>query len=138
MARSDHLSDASVCEVRFSPEPALEGAANSAASDWSTATGCDITVGPGGIPIVLADSIPDADGNERQGQTSDGRDVIWIHRLATRRYHVVVHEMGHALGGEHVASDGVLSGAVPRTNVIDAASLASVCSVLACAPAPAE
>jgi hypothetical protein len=126
------LTDASVCAVVFSPVPELEGAANSAASDWSTATGCDITVGPGGIPIVLADSIPDADGAEHQGQTSDARDVVWVHRLAARRYRVVLHEMGHALGGNHTDTDGCLSGAPGRRNVIDAAALASVCSALSC------
>jgi hypothetical protein len=123
------------CAVTFSPEPELGAATRSAASDWSAATGCAITVGAGGIPVLLADSIPDADGDEHMGVTSPERDVIRIHRRATRRYHVVVHEMGHALGGDHVETDGVLSGQVPRTNTIDAASRASVCSRLSCAPA---
>jgi hypothetical protein len=125
--------DASLaCSVRFSPVPELEGATNSAASDWSTATGCDITVGPGGIPVVLADSIPDAEGVERQGQTSDARDIIWVHRLATRRFRVVLHEMGHALGGNHTDTDGCLSGAPGRRDVIDEAALVTVCSALPC------
>lgn len=131
-ARGD-LTDASIaCAVRFSPEPALVGATNSAASDWSQATGCAITVGAGGIPVVLADSIPDDDGAEHQGATSAARDLIRIHRLTTRRYHVMLHEMGHALGGDHVATDGALSGSPGYRNVIDEASLGSVCARLPC------
>lgn len=125
--------DASLgCSVRFSPEPELEGATNSAASDWSAATGCEITVGPGGIPVVLADSIPDEDGAERQGSTDIARTRIQVHRLATRRFRVVLHEMGHALGGEHTDTDGCLSGALGRRNVVDAAALETVCAVLPC------
>lgn len=132
LARAGTIADASACAVIFSPAPELVGATNSAASDWSQATGCDISVGPGGIPVVLADSIPDADGAEHQGQTSDARDIIWVHRLATRRYRVVLHEMGHALGGNHTDTDGCLSGALGRRDVVDEAALESVCAALPC------
>lgn len=130
---------APTCAVTFSPEPALEGATNSAASDWSAATGCAITVGPGGIPVELADSIQDDCGAEHQGATSAARDRIRVHRLTSRRYAVLLHEMGHALGGDHTDTDGALSGAPGRRNVIDGAALETVCARLPCAwMAPVE
>lgn len=118
--------------MTFSPAPELEGATNSAASDWATATGCTITVGPGGIPVVLADEILDDDGVEHMGATAPTRDRIRISSAATRRYHVMLHEMGHALGGNHTDTDGALSGWAERTNVIDGAALESVCAALPC------
>jgi len=49
-----------------------------------------------------------------------------------RRASTVLHELGHALGGEHTATDGILSGAKSRRDVIDTAALETVCARLPC------
>jgi hypothetical protein len=121
---------APTCAVRFSPVPELTGATNSAAFDWGAATGCDVTVGEGGIPVVFSDAIVDKAEVDHPGGWQDGR--ILVHTGQARLYHILLHEVGHALGGLHVETDGALSGQKGYRNVIDAASLASVCAVLAC------
>lgn len=131
--RAAYLPDP-YCFVAFSPDEALRLATEEWAARWSVATDCDIVVADGGIPVQLALSIERPDGTQAPGVTSEARDLIQINARSRfeQRARSVGHEMGHALGGDHTGSDGVLSGARQRRDVIDLASLDSVCRSLAC------
>lgn len=120
--------------MAFSPDAALLEDVEAAAERWSVATGCLIEVGDEGVPVRLAASIVRPDGTEAPGATSEARDLVEINvRVGpAQRERTVLHELGHALGGDHVSSDGVLSGSKGWRPVIDAASLESVCSRLRC------
>jgi hypothetical protein len=129
------------CSVAFSPDEALRLDAEMAAARWSLATGCNIEVSDAGVPVVLAASIERPDGTQAPGWTSDERDLVEVNVRSrpSQRTSSVLHEMGHALGGDHVASDGVLSGEKGRRDVIDSLSLESVCARLDCpGPSPEE
>lgn len=108
-----------------------------AAARWSLATGCLITAEPavGETRIDLAASLPyGPGGREVPGWTSNDLTQVFIHVRAGReqRASSLLHEMGHALGGLHTESDGVLSGQPGRRDVIDQAALVTVCSRLPC------
>jgi hypothetical protein len=124
--------------VSLAVDEALEADVEHAAERWSAATGCEVQIAsPGAVGTVavrLAASIPRPDGSEAPGATSEARDeVLVLMRLGARqRASTVLHELGHALGGDHTEGDGVLSGAKRRRDVIDAPALESVCGRLAC------
>jgi hypothetical protein len=122
------------CHVAFSPDEGLLPDVELAAERWSAATGCDIDVSDAGVPVTIVASIVRPDGSQAPGWTSDERDRVEINvRCGTaQRTSATFHELGHALGGDHVESDGILSGQKGRRDVIDEASLASVCSRLDC------
>jgi len=122
------------CTVAFSPDEALRLDVEEAAVRWALATGCDLFVGEGGVPVSLVPSIERPDGTQAPGVTSRERDRIGINEQASaqRRTSSVLHEMGHALGGDHTETDGVLWGQKGRRDVIDAAALETVCSRLPC------
>lgn len=122
------------CYVAFSPDEELREATELAAARWSLATGCEVVVAEGGIPIELAASVERPDGSQAPGVTSEDRKLIQINARssATQRTSSVFHEMGHALGGDHTLTQGVLSGEKGRVDIIDQAALDTVCSRLAC------
>jgi len=121
------------CSVAFSPDEALLLYVEQAAERWSLATGCDVFVGAG-IPVELAPSILRPDGTEAPGMTSEARDLVLINAQSRelQRARTVLHELGHALGGDHTLTNGVLSGQKGHGYLIDAAALDTVCSRLAC------
>lgn len=120
--------------MALSPDEALSADVEAAADRWAAATGCAVEVSDAGVPVLIVASIARPDGTQAPGWTSDERDRVEINvRCAARqRGESVLHELGHVLGGDHVDGDGVLSGQKGRRHVIDALSLASVCSRLAC------
>lgn len=120
------------CRVDFAPDAPLERAVSEAATRWGAATGCAISLGAGGIPVELAASLPRDDGSQSRGETSGDRSHVWIHERGADIPRTVLHEMGHALGGDHVNSMGVLSYNKGYLAVIDDASLTEVCSALPC------
>lgn len=134
------LIGAAHCAATFSPDAALLEATELAAARWSVATGCEVVVAEGGVPVELAATIPRPDGSEAPGATSAERDLVRINMRVgkAQRERTVMHELGHALGGDHTASDGVLSGAKGGRDVIDAEALATVCSRLPCTVRNAE
>ncbi len=127
------------CEAAFAPVESLRQATEDAAARWSLATDCDISVEawgtPGAVPIERALSLPYQDGGaEAPGWTRDDRQLVLINQRtgAEQLPRCVNHELGHALGGEHVVGDGVLSGKKIRSDVIDTPALESVCLRLPC------
>lgn len=122
------------CFVAFGPDEALRLATEEWAARWSIATDCDIVVAEGGIPVRLVLGIERPDGTQAPGVTSEARDDIQINSRSRveQRGRSVGHEMGHALGGDHTDTDGVLSGRKKRREVIDRAALDSVCRTLTC------
>ena len=123
----------------FGPVESLRLAAEEAAVRWSLATDCDIEVAeygtPGAVPIERALSLPFQEGGrEAPGWTRADRQLVLINQRTggEQLYACLAHELGHALWGEHTASDGVLSGAKVRRDVIDAGALDTVCARLPC------
>jgi hypothetical protein len=112
----------------------LRSGVEAAAERWGRATDCAIEVSDAGVPVHVVASITRPDGSQAPGWTSDERDVIEINvRVGpAQRGRVEMHELGHALGGNHTDSDGVLSGAKERRDVIDWDALMSVCQALPC------
>lgn len=144
------------CGMAFDPAPELLGAAEAAARRWSAATGCDVRVQAGGIPIVawprLFVEYTD-DGHALLSEINHGgamksicglstweRDQAAIRiidvSLACDVDYALAHEMGHALAGVkgHAAS-GVLAAAddPDRSTVIDEHSLGGVYYSFPCA-----
>lgn len=126
------VAEPPACEVVLSPEAGLVASVEAGAARWSRATGCDVHVGEGGVPVVFATPILRPDGTEAPAATSEARDLVQVDPRHARRDEAVEHELGHVLGAGHVASHGVMSGDKGRTRTIDAASLEAVCAVLPC------
>jgi hypothetical protein len=124
---------APACSVVLSPGPVLVDATAAAAARWSAATGCDISLGEGGVPVGLALSIPRPDGSEAPGMTPADRSRIDINQRAgePQRWRTVAHELGHVLGVDEHVGAGIM-GDVGRLDVIDVAALASVCAHVPC------
>lgn len=122
------------CRVVLSPDASLAEVTAVAAERWQAATGCSIELGEGGVRVELALSILRPDGTEAPGATSEARDRVRVNMRVrgAARARTVLHELGHALGGNHCETGGVLSGEPGYEPVIDALSLADVCSHLPC------
>jgi hypothetical protein len=132
--RSNEGVDAG-CGATFVANEELRPLVEQAAERWSAATGCAITAGDSGAEIRLAASIPTGEGGrEAPGSTNADRSLVLIHESLSpeRRSRTINHELGHALGGLHTESDGVLWGKPGRRDVIDDGALETVCAVLPC------
>lgn len=134
---------APTCGFVFSPVPELRDAAESAAARWSAATGCDVRVGEGGLPVTLL-----ADMRDREGKPVNGRALVYSN-AETRQYsrcagleissastnvaRTIAHEMGHCLGAVGHTAYGLLSEFSDGGDDINADALALVCENLSCA-----
>lgn len=141
--------------MAFSPDEALRPAAELAAARWSLATGCEVVVAEGGIPLLSWSRLfveYTSEGRALLADINHGGTMKSICGLSTwtddesavRIIDVslacdvddaVAHEMGHALAGVkgHAASGVLASGEDPdRSPLIDAASLGGVCYTLPC------
>lgn len=125
--------DPPAAERLFAPDLDLTGDVEAALERWSAATGVPMRIDPAGVPVVFVDRLPTGTGTESRGATTADGSRVMIHVRAPDRPRTVLHELGHALGGVHVDTWGVLSHAKGYAAVIDAASLASVCAELDCA-----
>jgi len=137
------------CAVAFDVPPELRAQTERAAERWSAATGCDVRIDEGGIPIVVLDEILEADGSlaidSTGGPVRARTKTVWIDgELTTARIEyrrdaahdagrIIPHEMGHALGGYGHTDTGLLRATPANWEPIDAASLSLVCERLACA-----
>lgn len=142
--------------MAFDPAPELEAATRVATERWSTATGCDVRVEAGGVPLKAWSSLfveYREDGRALLSDINHGGTMRSICGLSTwtddetavRIIDVslacdvedgVTHEMGHALARlkRHSFTGMMASGENPdRTHVIDAASLELVCYSFPCA-----
>lgn len=122
------------CVVVLSPGPVLVAPTLAAAERWSAATGCDITLGEGGVPVTLALDIRRPDGSEAPGMVPADRSRIEVNQRTgeAQRYRTIAHELGHLLGAGHVEGRGLMSGEREHSDVIDGDSLAAVCAALPC------
>jgi hypothetical protein len=117
----------------FSPATELLDATTRAAARWSAATGCDVRVGTGGIPVVILPEVILNNGEARRSRAVVGSSndrIEYRRRNLADAGEIMPHELGHMLGGYGHSDSGVMKG-LPETP-IDAASLLLVCENLHC------
>jgi hypothetical protein len=122
--------------LALAPAPELDAQTRVAAERWSVATGCNISVGEAGIPVVLVDRIAKGIEGRFAVDPADGQLKIRLLRglSGERLQHVLDHEMGHGLGvpSTHTA-DGLMQSGSGMAARITAGNLEVVCSVSHCA-----
>jgi hypothetical protein len=132
-----HEAEPEPCGMAFDPDPEILEPARLAAARWAAATGCDITIGADGLPIVLADAsaVTLADGTPRRavydadvGEIRYRRGSIELRTAET----MLAHELGHALGMLDHDETGLMAETTELGALIDAAALEGVCAALAC------
>lgn len=130
------------CRVVFTPDVAIEDEVTEAAEEWGSATGCDMSVSPNGIPVLSVDSVWGR-GPDQLGATW----IYWNSRLPGRwkitrveigswmdsdsAYKTILHEMAHVLGSGHVYGS-VTIGEKVNADYIDELALESVCREIKC------
>lgn len=137
------LHDDEPCGMAFDPVPELLQDTVSAAARWSVATGCDVRVESGGIPIRAEGYLQDETGDAACGLATwddarTGVQTISIAMVDIRCLppYTVLHEMGHALADIQAHSlSGVMAAAASKgkSTRINAASLELVCRGMHCA-----
>lgn len=128
------------CSRVFSPTPEAEPYVQAAVARWSRATGCDVRIGDGGIPVAMSDNIVTEEGDRMTGVSNrNGCEVyeIFIARYSVQPAAVTVHEVGHSLqnpcgpNSEVHAPSGIMT-YNSSEDVIDEASLSLVCEGFDC------
>lgn len=98
-ALSADLEAPEACGAVLTPDADLLEETTAAADRWSKATGCDVRVGEGGMPVHLVDVVIDGEGNPLPahivGGFHRGENAIYVTPL--RDAGTVTHEIGHAL-----------------------------------------
>lgn len=129
------------CGMVFSPVPELLEATELAAARWSAATGCDVRVGEGGVPVVYVDPVADglvgiggngenaSGGVYRYEETGACAQIGQVIEHSTAQ--TVAHEIGHCIGQPGHTEDGLMSPFAK--GALNAASLERVCDVFPCA-----
>jgi hypothetical protein len=134
------------CAVAFAPTGGIAELVESAAEQWSEATGCDVHIADDGIPVSYVTRILDARGNPQCGETHRlrdetgsviGVDFIHISTNIADRCHLperdVLHEMGHGLAPHRGhAADGLMAATWNAIDYVDEIARAFVCAELAC------
>jgi hypothetical protein len=122
------------CGLVISPTDELSIRTTNAAARWAAATGCDVRVGEGGVPVFTVDALHTSEGKIAAGHASHDEAgacssiEVWLYYSDAA---TVPHEIGHCLGAAGHSPSGLMtSGAGP--NQIDAASLALVCASAPC------
>ena len=132
------------CARQFDPAPDIAALTHDAAEQWSDATGCDVHLEEGGIPVRFVDRILNDRGEPQCGATHRLRDEagavigvsdIEISQNRGDRCHLtardVLHEMGHALAPQRGHTTVGLMAAAPNgTDYIDGVSELFVCEEL--------
>jgi len=132
----------------LSPAPELLSATLAAAARWSAATGLDLPVGVGGLPVQLkpivvrmpdgtaADVDPQLRGTPTCGALTTGGE-IWMSEAMTEAHgcapmaELVAHELGHALG-IHSHLGGLMASPQAPGGLIDSDALEAVCVAQPC------
>lgn len=143
--------------LTLSPTPELEAVTRDAAAAWTEATGIEIAIGAGGIPVYADDALESC-GMTLVRRLSTGR-LLDVPGIAIRTAPppdggycrppagTLRHEFGHALQhlaspdrdpGEGHADRGLLAPTANRTQTIDTPALERVCERADCAWMQAE
>lgn len=134
------------CAVAFDPDPLLADVTDEWARRWSSATGCDVRVESGGIPVLGVQESSIDDGKVRCGSTKRlyrGKETIRILSVEIDLTppdgcvgwgYSVGHELGHAIGALGHTESGLMVDRLPLgvVHMIDAPSLELVCAELPC------
>jgi len=124
------------CGMTFDPAPALLEATEAAATRWSAATGCDVRVEAGGVPVRFA-SAEERGGHQaaavRNRVTGEWSVGVAPSLLRWTAETLLTHELGHVLGCLGHTTDGLMAETTTLYAPIDASALDCVCSSLACA-----
>lgn len=133
------------CGLALDPIPELLTATAVVAARWSAATGCDVRVEAGGLPVRFATDVEltTGEGHSARGvaHRNDSGVVEFIGytatdaRLAWTVERTLAHEVGHALGcWDHTSESGasVLDQVWSSSAKITSAALECVCSTLEC------
>ncbi len=137
------------CQYTFTPDTTLETETLAAAAAWQEATGLNICIAPGGVPIHSVSQTQDGNEDsvcgittiEYRGNTE--RRVQYI-EIATDRtdchtlYHTVLHEMGHALSRARLDDPGHAPRGVMFEKSIDDDNLDADAIDYVCRRAPCE
>jgi hypothetical protein len=145
----------SPCGMAFDPDPELGDATEAAVARWCAATGCDVRVEAGGVPIraqgfvfigdgpeAVYDSDPQLERRQVCGATltraATGETVGIFVSTSEQRCDIrktVMHETAHTMAtpGTH-ATDGIgAEGGTPeQTNAVTSGTLEWVCERLPC------
>jgi hypothetical protein len=125
-----------ICGMAFDPAPELLAATEAAAERWSAATGCDVRVEPGGVPVRITS--PEERGGHRAAAVRDRATGDWSVGVAPgllpwTAETMLVHELGHVLGCLEHTTGGLMAERFELYTPIDASALACVCTAIACA-----
>jgi hypothetical protein len=131
------------CGLALDPIPELLEGTRVAAARWSAATGCDVRVEAGGVPVRFAtnEEVTGEDGELGRGVTSFDKATAELVFIGYRSGPVLpwtvdmtlTHELGHALGcHSHTSDGGVLDTPSQLYSKITADALTCTCASLAC------
>jgi hypothetical protein len=143
--------------IALSPSDDTRELVERAASEWTQATGIDILIGAGGIPVTAAEEALDEDGNPACGITpvrrgKRSREFRAIERVVIamrppagcprwQTGRTMLHEIGHVVCEFGVDGDpengchsetGLMATKANETQGIDGASLEVVCAHATC------
>jgi hypothetical protein len=135
------------CSATISPTPELQSAAESASRRLAAATGCELRVAPGGVPLVMG-SLPGMCGGTRAVVGHESRLIHRVVSIVVDRSEsdcadvdsVVLHEAIHLLLDEpgtpqvteHAASGVFTVHLLDGGVLLDASSLNLLCSHATC------
>lgn len=135
----------SACSAVLTPaDPTMAELLGPQVAAWNAATGCAVSIGPGGTPVSLVDSLADPDtGNPVWGNTDyvtakgDPDAVLAVHsvqisRVSTNPAQTLRHELGHFMGIHTHTADGLMAAHYTGTMAIDATALELACQSTAC------
>lgn len=134
------------CAVAFDPDQSVADVTDEWAGRWSTATGCDVRLESGGIPVRGVEDTLIEDGKTRCGATRRlrrGEELVRVLDVEIDLTppggcvgwgYTVGHELGHALGARGHTESGLMVDRLPLgvVHMIDAAALELVCAGLPC------
>jgi len=121
--------------MAFDPAPELADATRVAAERWSAATGCDVRVEAGGVPVVLHPNPTLADGTPRRAVFDAGVGEIRYRAgniVSWTAETMLAHEIGHVLGCHGHPGDAMAEETALRAP-ISAEPLECVCAAFPCA-----
>lgn len=127
------------CSRVFTPTPEAEPYVAAAVERWSQATGCDVRIGEGGIPVAMAPEIISDKGDMMTGVSNRANCEVYevfIAEYSTRKYETALHEVGHALhspcDAAHAHTETGIMTYNSREDRIDEASLSLICEGFDC------